>query len=164
MTVNGEDRIPTVLIVDDERVNLMKLGVVLEKEGFHVLRATSGAEARQIARDARPELILLDVMMPEEDGFETCARLKQYGETADIPIIFLSALSETADKIRGFSLGAVDYITKPFEKTEVMARVLKELLGDLSKYKITLLGTDISDAAIARASRGYYNKFEIERE
>ncbi len=123
MTENGEDRIPTVLIADDERVNLMKLGAVLEKEGFHVLKATNGVEARQIARDARPDLILLDVMMPGEDGFETCTKLKQYGETADIPIIFLTALMETEDKIRGFSLGAVDYITKPFEKTEVMARV-----------------------------------------
>jgi sigma-B regulation protein RsbU (phosphoserine phosphatase) len=123
MTKNGGDRIPTVLIVDDEIVNLMKLSVVLEKEGFQVLRATNGAEARQKALDALPDLILLDVMMPGEDGFETCTRLKQYGETADIPIIFLTALIETENKIRGFSLGAVDYITKPFEKTEVMARV-----------------------------------------
>jgi sigma-B regulation protein RsbU (phosphoserine phosphatase) len=123
MAEKGVDRGPTILIVDDERVNLMILRAVLEKEGFRVLRATSGAEARQIAREVQPELILLDIMMPGEDGFETCTKLKQHVKTADIPVIFLTALTETADKIRGFSIGAVDYITKPFEKTEVMARV-----------------------------------------
>jgi phosphoserine phosphatase RsbU/P len=123
MAERGMDREPTVLIVDDEPINLTILGIVLEKEGFHVLRATSGAEARQIASDARLDLILLDIMMPGEDGFETCAGLKQHGQTADIPVIFLTALNKTADKVRGFALGAVDYITKPFEKTEVMARV-----------------------------------------
>lgn len=123
MAEKAVDREPTVLIVDDEPINLIILGTVLEKEGFQVLRATSGAEARQIALAARIDLILLDVMMPGEDGFETCSRLKQHGHTADVPVIFLTALSKTEDKVRGFSLGAVDYITKPFEKMEVMARV-----------------------------------------
>jgi sigma-B regulation protein RsbU (phosphoserine phosphatase) len=101
----------------------MIISSVLEHEGFLIFQATNGATAREIARDVRPDLILLDIMMPEEDGFETCTRLKQQEETADIPVIFLTALNETAHKIRGFSLGAVDYITKPFDVAEVMARV-----------------------------------------
>jgi len=114
---------PVVLIVDDVRTNLIILKTILSKEGFGVLEATNGKNSREISEDQNPDLILLDIMMPGEDGFETCKKLKGNSLTADIPVIFVSALDETANKIRGFSLGAVDYITKPYNHDEIIARV-----------------------------------------
>lgn len=113
----------TVLVVDDVRSNLIVLEAMLNKEGFGVLTAGSGPDARALARRKRPDLVLLDICMPGEDGLETCARLKQDPLTAAIPVIFISDLQDVNNKLKGFDLGAVDYITKPFEKAEVLARV-----------------------------------------
>lgn len=113
----------TVLVVDDVRSNLIVLETILHKEGIGVLSAASGPEARALARRQRPDLVLLDICMPGEDGLETCARLKQDPLTASIPVIFISDLQDVKNKLKGFELGAVDYITKPFEKAEVLARV-----------------------------------------
>jgi sigma-B regulation protein RsbU (phosphoserine phosphatase) len=96
---------------------------MLGKEGFRVLQAGSGPEARAVAAEHLPDLIILDILMPGETGLETCVRLKQDSRTAAIPVIFISDLNDVENKVKGFALGAVDYITKPFEKAEVLARV-----------------------------------------
>lgn len=117
----------TLLVVDDNTVNLEMLFGRLRHAGFKVLVAEDGQTAIQQARQAVPDLILLDVMMPGIDGFETCQQLKTIAETADIPVIFMTALSETVDKVKGFEAGGVDYITKPFQIEEVLARVRTHL-------------------------------------
>lgn len=113
----------TILIVDDNSANLGVLSDALSQEGFEVRVAKSGKMALERVKYALPDLILLDVMMPEIDGFETCRRLQANPETTQIPVIFMTALSDTANKVEGFQLGAVDYITKPFQQEEVLARV-----------------------------------------
>lgn len=112
-----------ILIVDDTPININVLFDTLEQNNYKVLVASSGESAIDRAKFGKPDLILLDIMMPGIDGFETCVRLKKDEETKDIPVIFMTALSETVDKIKGFELGAVDYITKPFQAEEVLARV-----------------------------------------
>ncbi|MDJ0701957.1 MAG: response regulator [Leptolyngbyaceae cyanobacterium MO_188.B28] len=112
-----------ILIVDDNPNNLGVLSDFLWDMGFEVLVARDGESALQKTQYAVPDLILLDVMMPGIDGFETCRRLKAQPATRDIPVIFMTALSESAHKVKGLSLGAVDYITKPFQQDEVLARV-----------------------------------------
>ncbi|HLO48074.1 MAG TPA: response regulator [Kamptonema sp.] len=112
-----------VLIVDDNSNNLGVLYTLLDDASFEVWVAQDGESAIEKVGYALPDLILLDIMMPGIDGFETCDRLKANPLTADIPVIFMSALSEVVDKVKGLSLGAVDYITKPFQQEEVLARV-----------------------------------------
>ncbi|MFB2892295.1 sensor histidine kinase [Aerosakkonemataceae cyanobacterium BLCC-F50] len=114
---------PTVLIVDDNLANLGVLSDTLDQAGLEVWAAQSGKIALERVQYALPNLILLDVMMPEIDGFETCRLLKANPLTKDIPIIFMTALSDIANKVEGFRLGAVDYITKPFQQEEVLARI-----------------------------------------
>ncbi|MDY7022161.1 MAG: response regulator [Cyanobacteriota bacterium] len=123
-----------ILIVDDTPVNLKVLSRILTDNGIEVAVAINGKMALQQVEYEPPELILLDILMPGMDGFETCKKLKLNPATYDIPVIFTTALSETADKVKGFSLGAVDYITKPFQEEEVLARVQVHLqLRTLSK-------------------------------
>ena len=117
----------TILLVDDTPLNLRILFEALGDAGFKLLVAESGnAALEQVAR-LKPDLILLDVMMPGINGFDTCRRLKADPETADIPVVFMTALSDTVDKIQGLSIGAVDYITKPIQPDEVLARVKTHL-------------------------------------
>ncbi|KAF3889825.1 MULTISPECIES: ATP-binding response regulator [Nostocales] len=139
----------TILIVDDNPINLQILLALLSDAGFQVLVADDGESAIQIAETAYPDLILLDVVMPVMNGFETCCRLKSNIATQDIPIIFLTASSQKADKVKGLNLGAVDYITKPLENEEVLARVKIHLsLRNLTKRlkeQNTRLETEIHD-------------------
>ncbi|MFN3361948.1 MAG: response regulator [Pseudanabaenaceae cyanobacterium] len=116
-----------ILIVDDNPTNLNVLSDVLDEAGFEVRVAQNGKIALERAAYDPPDLILLDVMMPGLNGFETCERLKADPQTAEIPVIFMTALSETVDKVRGLALGAVDYVTKPFQQEEVIARVRTHL-------------------------------------
>ena len=113
----------SILLVDDTTANLEILVAFFTKQGFAVSVAVDGESALEQLKQDKPDLILLDVMMPGIDGFETCRRLKAEKETAEIPVIFMTALSETMDKVKGFSLGAVDYVTKPIQHEEVLARV-----------------------------------------
>lgn len=123
-----------ILIVDDNPTNLEMLFEFLANSGFKVLVAEDGESAIERVEYAPPDLILLDVIMPGIDGFETCRRLKANELTQDIPIIFMTALSESIDKVRGLSLGAVDYITKPLQHEEVLARVKLQMnLQNLTK-------------------------------
>lgn len=116
-----------LLLVDDNPTNLQVLYEALEAEGCELLIALSGDEALGIAEEAQPALILLDINMPGMDGFETCRRLKENEATRDIVIIFLSARDSVTDKVEGLRLGAVDYISKPFQFEEVVARVNTQL-------------------------------------
>lgn len=112
-----------VLIVDDNDSNIATLKGLLKYEGYSILTATSGATALEIAESAQPDLILLDIKMPVMDGFEVCRRLKSSKETFQIPVIFLTVLSQTSDIVKGLELGAEDYVSKPFKPAELLARV-----------------------------------------
>ncbi len=137
------DRQATILVVDDTPTNLSVVSAFLNEAGFKVLVAEDGNDAQAIIRQAHPDLILLDVLMPALNGFETCRQLKADLKTRDIPIIFMTALSDTVEKVKGFEVGGVDYITKPFHQEEVLARVkthlaLQELRGELEAQKTEL--------------------------
>ncbi|MEH2443478.1 hybrid sensor histidine kinase/response regulator [Nostoc sp.] len=127
-----------ILVVDDNPANLQVLSSFLDQSSFEVWAARSGEKALQrLENDDLPDLILLDVMMPGIDGFETCKQLKSNPRVQDIPVIFMTALSETADKVKGLQLGAVDYITKPFQYEEVLVRIENHLkLRNLTKTLI----------------------------
>ena len=125
------------MLVDDNPTNLKVLSGAMSDSGWMILVATDGERAIKQAEYATPDLILLDVMMPGIDGFETCYRLKDNPRTEEIPVIFMTALNDTVDKVKGLNLGAVDYITKPFQQEEVLARVGVHIrLRSLSKKLI----------------------------
>jgi putative two-component system response regulator len=124
-TREGGNR-PTVLVVDDTPANLMLLSSLLAPS-YRVQLAPSGAKALELARRQCPDLIVLDIMMPELDGYEVCRRLKQDPATKHIPVLFLSALNQAEDESRGFECGAADFIHKPFNATTVLARVATQL-------------------------------------
>jgi two-component sensor histidine kinase/CheY-like chemotaxis protein len=117
-----------ILIADDSNANLRLLSEILAESGYVVRQASDGAAALRLARSDPPDLILLDIMMPLLDGFDVCRFLKAGAETRDIPVVFMTSLSETRDKVKGFKIGAADYITKPFQAEEILARV-KTLLS-----------------------------------
>lgn len=112
-----------ILVVDDIPDNLDLLCSLLTRKGFGVTVADSGVEALQMIKENAPDLILLDICMPQMDGYEVCQALKSNSDTKDIPVIFISALDEVLDKVKAFRVGGVDYITKPFHMAEVLARV-----------------------------------------
>lgn len=118
---------PEIMIVDDKLENLMYLKTLLEAKGFTVRSTKTGKMALFSLQNHPPDMILLDIMMPEMDGYEVCQRIKSQPQTAKIPIIFISALTEPFDKIRAFEIGGSDYITKPFEAVEVLARIRHHL-------------------------------------
>jgi signal transduction histidine kinase len=139
---------PTILIIDDVPANVSVLFELLTANEFEVSVAQSGESALQMIEYETPDLILLDVMMPGIDGFETCSRFKAHSKTQDIPIIFMTALSETVDKVRGFQLGAVDYVTKPFQQQEVLARInthltIRHLQQELQQKNVELKSQNI---------------------
>jgi DNA-binding response OmpR family regulator len=118
----------SLLLVDDQETNLIILGNVFKKEGYKLFKAFDGEEAIEVTLNEKPDLILLDVMIPKKDGFQVCKYLKSNPVTSHIPIIFLTGRDDKEDKIVGFDLGAVDYITKPFDLREVKARVNTQIL------------------------------------
>jgi signal transduction histidine kinase len=123
----SETRDATLLIVDDKPQNLRLISDFLAEHGFDLMLTRSGAQAIDKARLAAPDLILLDVRMPEMDGFEVCRRLKEDARTASVPVIFMTAVDDTEHKVEGFRLGAVDYITKPIQREELLVRVRHQL-------------------------------------
>ncbi len=140
---------PLILLVDDVRINLDLLEAVLQAE-YRIVRAVNGLEAIERAKELNPDLILLDVMMPEIDGFETCRRLKADPQTQAIPVIFVSALSEIGDEAQGLQVGAIDYIMKPIRPIIVKARIrnhiaLKQARDQLEEMTIRDALTGISN-------------------
>lgn len=137
----------TILTVDDNPDNLQLLGGILQKAGYTVRAANSGPRALKMIEREAPELVLLDVDMPEMNGYEVCAELKSRPSIASVPVLFLSALDDVASKVRGFEAGAVDFVTKPFHEAEVLARVdtqlrLYRLQRDLEARNHELLETN----------------------
>lgn len=114
---------PSLLVVDDERSNLAVLTITLRNEGYEVAACSNGADALAKAFASPPDLILLDIVMPGMDGFQVLEELRSHPETSRVPVIFLSGMEDLSSKLRGFSLGAVDYVTKPFHMEELRARV-----------------------------------------
>lgn len=158
---------PTILIVDDTPSNVGVLSEYLGSRGFLVMVAQEGKEGIERAQFAQPDLILLDVMMPGLDGFETCRRLKASESTKDIPVIFMTALSDTGDKITGYSVGGVDYVTKPFQTEEVLARVNTHLTLQAMRRQLTAQNLQLqqeievrqqAEAALQRAYDGLEDK------
>jgi two-component sensor histidine kinase/DNA-binding NarL/FixJ family response regulator len=141
--------LPSIMIVDDNVANLDLLSRILIKSNYDIITALDGIEAIEKIICCQPELILLDIMMPRLNGFETCQQLKQNPLTKDVPIIFMTALDNVEDKLKGFELGANDYVTKPFHKKELLARVKSHLqlfyLGSSLKTQNTLLQKQIDD-------------------
>ncbi|MBF0508155.1 MAG: response regulator [Deltaproteobacteria bacterium] len=132
-----------ILVVDDTILNLKLMTDILATQGYHVRSASSGHQALKSVAIKAPDLILLDVRMPEMDGYQVCQHLKSNKQHSGIPIVFISAMTDVADKIKGFKAGGVDYIGKPFEVTEVLARVethltLRRLQKQLEERNIML--------------------------
>lgn len=137
MRTGPEKTLPeTILVVDDTVANLQLLAGLLKERGYRVRVAPSGALALQAVQSERPDLILLDINMPEINGYEVCARIKAHAQWAGIPVLFISAMNETLDKVKAFAAGGVDYITKPFQFEEVEARVATHL--ELSRLRAAL--------------------------
>jgi sigma-B regulation protein RsbU (phosphoserine phosphatase) len=118
-----ESQIPKIVIIDDDHFSALMLASLLKKEGFILLKAITGPEGRKMVAEQQPDLVLLDVRMPGENGLETCIKLKLDNATAEIPVIFLTGDEDMETKLDGFKAGAVDYVTKPFHSAEVIARI-----------------------------------------
>ncbi|RLD39144.1 MAG: hypothetical protein DRI74_01600 [Bacteroidetes bacterium] len=143
---------PLILLVDDTPQNIQVLGAILKNQGYSFALTTSGKETYQLLKKVTPDIILLDVMLPDEDGFSICDNLKKQEATADIPILFLTAKNETADKIQGFKVGAVDYITKPFEELEVIERVKNHLRAKLDRDQIKSYNNELEEIVDQRTN------------
>ena len=142
-----------ILIVDDMPNNLRFLSTTLTEQGYKVRSVTEGLMALTVAQAANPDLILLDIMMPNIDGYEICQRLKANEQTCDIPVIFLSALDEVLDKVKAFSVGGVDYITKPFQLEEVLARIQTHLSLRAAQKEISQLNSELEQRVRQRTAQ-----------
>jgi DNA-binding NtrC family response regulator len=145
-----------ILLVDDVPENLGVLTAALEPEGFEILAASSGAIALKVAARAKPDLILLDIVMPELDGLETCRRLKQDPATRNIPVLFITARNETQSIVAGFQAGGVDYVVKPFQEGEVVSRVTTHL-------RISRLAHELTERNLALEARTAELTAEIQK-
>lgn len=134
-----------ILIVDDTLENLRLLSSMLSIQGYSVRKATGGEMALNSVDSLLPDLILLDILMPDLNGYEVCVQLKRNPQTANIPIIFLSALDDPLDKVKAFDVGGIDYLTKPFQVEEVLARVHNQLLLKSAQEKILGLNNQLQE-------------------
>ena len=151
-----------ILVVDDTPANIQSLAAILKEKGYQISVATNGQQALDALTRVQPDLILLDVMMPGLDGFETCRRLKASEQLRQIPIIFLTAKTETADIVQGFELGAVDYVAKPFNAHELLARVSTHLMMDELRRSLAAKNAELARAhALVRQAFGRYVSEEV---
>lgn len=148
----------SILIVDDNPANLKLLDLILRKEGYEVISAQSGPEALEITKTALPDLIFLDIMMPEMDGYELCQRLKNNPRTQNIPIIFITSKAEPTDIVKGFEYGAADYVTKPFNKVVLLARMRTHLELKRSLERLIELEKKHVTAALTTATNHEVNQ------
>ena len=146
----AEAQPPSILVVDDDPANLSVMFDYLKDMGFRVTVARDGESALEKARYGQPDLILLDLLMPKIDGFETCRRLKADETLKNIPVIFMTALTETEDKVKGFQAGGVDYITKPFQQEEVLARIKTHLALRAMQRRIEAQNTQLQQEIVER--------------
>lgn len=154
----------SILIVDDNPTNIKLLFDILKQSGFRVSVAKSGESALLKVQEALPDIILLDIMMPGVNGFDTCRSLKANPKTQGIPIIFLSALDEVVDKVKAFAVGGVDYITKPFQTQEVLARVENQLALQVAKAEICKLNVELEQRVQQRTAQLAAANQQLERE
>ena len=139
-----------VLIVDDVPTNVMLVQAILKKEGYTLLTCDSGTKALRIANEKHPNLILLDIMMPEMDGYEVLQHLKSNPETTDIPVIIMSALSDMQSIVKGYQLGATEYVTKPFQREELVKRVAHRYeLYSIKRIKDGNIAADVARDTLA---------------
>jgi class 3 adenylate cyclase len=151
-----------ILVVDDTPANIASLAAILKEKGYQISVATNGKQALDVVARVQPDLILLDVMMPEMDGFETCRRLKAAEQWRQIPVIFLTAKTETADLVQGFELGAVDYVAKPFNAHELLARVNTHLTVDELRRSLAAKNAELARAhELVRRAFGRYVSEEV---
>ena len=136
---------PIILIVDDEEANLQLIGKILQNLDVDITLASSGKEALKLLESLVPDLIILDIIMPSMSGFDVCRKIKSRKSTSEVPIIFLSAKADSEDIIKGFDIGARDYITKPFIKEELVARVETQLNIIINEKKIKNLNNNLEE-------------------
>jgi CheY-like chemotaxis protein len=152
-----------VLVVDDNMENIQVIGGMLKEAGYDIAASTSGADALYFSRKNLPDLVLLDVMMPGMDGYEVCAALRDDIRTRDIPVIFLSALNQTDDIVRGFEAGGVDYVSKPFNQRELLARARTHIELKKARHEIQTLREIIPICAKCKKIRddqGFWEQVE----
>jgi len=137
---------PNLLFVDDNFDNLLLLCDIFEGKGYNIQVAINGKQALELAEATSPDLILLDIQMPDMDGYEVCKTLKDDDATKDIPVIFISGMGDIEDKIKAFEYGGVDYVTKPFQITEVFVRVQTQLALQRSKKQIEAANKELAEA------------------
>jgi adenylate cyclase len=151
-----------ILVVDDTPANIQTVAAILKAQGYQLSVATNGHQALDVLQRVRPDLILLDVLMPELDGFETCRRIKRSETGRDIPIIFLTAKTETADIVKGFEVGAVDYVAKPFNAHELLARVNTHVTVDRLRRSVAEKNVELARAhELVRHAFGRYVSEEV---
>lgn len=148
---------PRIFIVDDVPKNIQVVGTILRQADYQIYIAQNGLQAIEMATEIQPDLILLDIMMPGLDGLETCQRLKKIPETRDIPVIFLTAKAEEEDIVKGLEIGAVDYITKPFNASVLLARVRTHLI--LRRQSKQLQSLADKDGLTLLANRRRFDEF-----
>lgn len=146
----GIEKKGRILVVDDTPTNLFILSRLLTRDGYTVDRAEAGVDAIALAKQTQPTVVLLDIMMPKMDGYEVCSRLRADEKTADIPIIFLSSLNEPFNKVQAFQHGAADYITKPFQPEEVLARVRNQVMQQKQKQKQKKINHELETRVLER--------------
>jgi two-component system, cell cycle response regulator len=143
----------TVLIVDDQKFGREALQVALESEGYHLVPASSGPEALELAAGIRPDVVLLDVMMPDMDGFEVCRRMRQDPLLSEVPVILVTALDDRQSRIEGIEAGADDFVSKPFDRVELRARV--RTITRLNRYRRLLLERTRFEWVVEHTDEGY---------
>jgi DNA-binding response OmpR family regulator len=142
----------TILVVDDDSDTLTLIGLTLQRRGFEVVKAQSGQQALSLLAHDRPDLVILDVMMPQMDGYEVCREIKADPRTADLPVIMLTAKAQTQSQLEGFRAGAIDYITKPVHPQDLMARIQTVL--ERSQFAQTAGGAQVIAVSGARGGVG----------
>jgi diguanylate cyclase (GGDEF)-like protein/PAS domain S-box-containing protein len=162
-TIPPEFAKANILVVDDTPHNLHLLSATLTQQGFEVKGVINGLMALRVARSATPDLILLDITMPDMSGYEICQELKADPQTRDIPVIFLSALDDVIDKVKAFAVGGVDYITKPFQVEEVLVRINSQLTIQAAKAEIRQLNAQLEERVKQRTAQleTAYRKLEV---
>jgi phosphoserine phosphatase RsbU/P len=154
-----------ILVVDDTPANIQTLAATLKPHGYQIVVATNGKQALEVMERVQPDLVLLDVVMPEMDGFECCARIKANPAWHDLPVIFLTARTDTTDLVRGFELGAVDYVSKPFNAHELLARVQTHLTVDRLRRSVADKHAELEakNAALVEAHTQIEAELELAR-
>src|SRR5579871_3421958 len=151
-----------ILVVEDAPANIQTLVAILKDKGYQISVAMNGKQALDVLARVQPDLILLDVMMPEMDGFETCRLLKANEKWREIPVIFLTSKTETTDIVKGFELGAVDYVAKPFNAHELLARVNTHLTMDDLRRNLAEKNAELARAhELVRRALGRYVSEEV---